>query len=313
MELLRNTDELPHVPGPVILAIGVFDGLHLGHESVIQTALKTAEKLRGTALPLTFDPHPARILKPESAPLLLTHTDQKVRLLKRQGLHHALVLPFSQQTAQTAPEDFVRELAIQCRPLRAICVGETWSFGRARRGNLALLQTLGRELQFEAIGVPELQIDGTAVSSTRIRQAVASGDFPTAKKLLGREYTVSGPVSRGRQLGRTLGFPTANIALAHAQLPPLGVYTVFVSREGFPGTQHGIANVGYRPTVDPTSNQPTLEVHLLEFSGDFYGQHWEIQFVDFIRPEMRFSGVDALREQISKDAALASELFAARR
>jgi riboflavin kinase/FMN adenylyltransferase len=190
-------------------------------------------------------------------------------------------------------------------------VGETWSFGKDRRGNLSLLQALGREMKFEAVGVPELWVDGFAVSSTRIRNAIASGELTTAQKLLGRAYTVSGTVVRGRQLGRTLGFPTANLALSSEQLPPLGVYTVWVSRKNSSTPLRGVANVGHRPTVDATSAHPTLEVHLLEESGDFYQEIWEVQFVEFLRPEQHFPGVDALRAQITQDALLARKRFAA--
>jgi riboflavin kinase/FMN adenylyltransferase len=307
MELHRSLCDLENVPGPVVIAIGVFDGLHLGHRAVIGTALETAERQGGSALVLTFDPHPVRILKPDQAPRMLTSKEHKVELLRRWGVPHVLVLPFSLQTAQTPPENFVRELAERCRPLRAICVGETWSFGRERRGNLALLRMLGGELGFEAIGVAELFWEGNAVSSTRIRQAVAAGDWAAARMLLGRDYAVTGTVVEGRRIGRTLGFPTANISLDNEQLPPLGVYTVRVLRKGIGRPVRGVANVGCRPTVAGGLGQTSLEVHLLDDSGDFYGEKWEVEFLEFLRPEKRFSGLDALRAQITCDVEAARD------
>lgn len=301
MELLRSTSDLAQIPGPAVIAIGVFDGLHLGHKSVIDTAICTADEKGGVPLVLTFDPHPARILKPEAAPPMLMGTEQKLKLLQEWGLRHTLLLSFTRETAQTAPEEFVRQLASYARPLSAICVGETWSFGKERRGNLALLESLGRQFQFQALGVPELYVDGTVVSSTRIRNAIALGDFPTANRLLGREYAVTGIVETGRQLGRTLGFPTANLALSHAVLPPFGVYTVKVLREKSAGLLRGIANIGCRPTVASQAEEPRLEVHVLDVSDDFYGQKWEVQFCEFLRPEVRFAHVDALRDQIARD------------
>jgi riboflavin kinase/FMN adenylyltransferase len=305
MKLLQRTEELAGIPGPLVLAIGVFDGLHLGHQSVIRTAQQTAKNCGGRAVILTFDPHPARILKPEAAPRMLTSTPHKVRLLREWALDHALILSFSHQTAQTLPDHFVRELAAHCRPLHAICVGESWSFGRERRGNLHLLSALGEELGFRAIGVPELLLDGAVVSSTRIRQAVSAGDLATASKLLGRPYAVAGTVVHGRQLGRSIGFPTANLPISHEQVPPHGVYAVLVSRPGTTALLPGVANVGLRPTVGESNPQITLEVHLFDRSGDFYGEFWEVRFVDFLRPEKRFPDVEALRHQIAQDAALA--------
>lgn len=310
MELLRSTTDLARVPGPVVIAIGVFDGLHLGHKAVIQTAIRAAAEGGGTPLVLTFEPHPARILKPEMAPPMLMGTDQKLKLLRAWGLRHVLLLPFTRETAQTPPEEFIRQLASHSAPLSAVCVGETWSFGKERRGNLALLESLGSQFGFKSIGVPELLMDGAVVSSTRIRNAIAAGDFATSTKLLGREYIVAGMVGPGRRLGRTLGFPTANIALSSAVLPPFGVYTVEVSRAQSTAPHRGVANIGRRPTVGLHAEEPVLEVHLLDESGDFYGQTWEVRFCEFLRPEMRFAHVDALRNQIAQDVAEARARFA---
>ncbi len=306
MVLLRSIAELATVPGPVVLAIGVFDGLHLGHRAVLERALSEAASRGGTALALSFDPHPARILRPELAPRLLMATEHKLRLLEELGFTHTLLLPFDQTLAAMDADDFIRSLAHHARPLASICVGHQWSFGKARKGNLERLAQLGLALHFDEIGVEEVQIEGAPVSSTRIRNALVAGDLSLASHLLGRPYTVLGKVHHGRELGRTLGFPTANLSLFNEQLPPNGVYAVRVSQADAlsPRLSHwaSVANLGTRPTVETLPSEPTLEVHLLEFSGDLYGRLLEVEFVEFLRPEKRFDSLDSLRTQIALDA-----------
>jgi riboflavin kinase/FMN adenylyltransferase len=319
MVLLRSIAELASVPGPVVLAIGVFDGLHLGHRAVLERARSEAVSRGGTALALSFDPHPARILRPELAPRLLTATEHKLRLLEELGFTHTLLLSFDQELAAMDADDFIRSLAHHAQPLAAICVGHQWSFGKGRKGNLERLALLGSALQFDEIGVEEVQIAGTPVSSTRIRNALLAGDLSLASHLLGRPYTVLGKVQHGRELGRTLGFPTANMSLLSEQLPPNGVYAVRVTQpdDGFPQFSHwaGVANLGTRPTVSSDSgestprSEPILEVHLLEFTGDLYGRTLEVEFVEFLRPEQRFDSLDLLRAQIGADAREAARLL----
>jgi riboflavin kinase/FMN adenylyltransferase len=312
MKVLRSIAELADVPGPVVLAIGVFDGLHLGHHSVLSRALREAEHLGGTAVPLSFDPHPARVLRPEQPPLLLTATEHKLRLLAAMGFEDTLLLSFDAALRATPAEAFVRSLAAAARPLAAVCVGHQWSFGRGREGNLELLARLGAELHFEEIGVPEVQLEGEPVSSTRIRNAVAAGDISLASRLLGRGYTVLGDVCHGRALGRTIGFPTANLTLFNEQLPPNGVYAV---RGALLGDETralpfcGVANLGLRPTVEGDGARSSLEVHLFDFVGDIYGRRLEVEFVSFLREEKRFSSLALLQEQIARDASLARDLL----
>lgn len=305
MKVYGSIPELAEVPGPVVLAVGVFDGLHLGHRSVLNRASEEAVAIGGTAVPLSFEPHPARILRPDAAPRLLTATRHKIGLLQELGFRQALILPFDQELAATHPDAFVGMLAAAARPLAAICVGRTWCFGKGRTGNLERLAHLGAQLHFREIGVPEVEIEGEPVSSTRIRTAIAEGDLNRAKHLLGRPYTVMGEVIHGRQMGRTIGFPTANLRLFNEQLPPRGVYAVRVY--GVQGTPPdlplpGVANLGSRPTVDPMATDSCLEVHLLDFSGDLYGRALEVEFVEFLRPEQRFATVALLQNQIAKDA-----------
>ncbi|MES2571856.1 MAG: bifunctional riboflavin kinase/FAD synthetase [Verrucomicrobiota bacterium] len=306
MNVLRSIEELTSIHGPVVLAIGVFDGVHLGHRAVIERALADARQANGTAVVATFDPHPIRILRPEHAPRLLTSTEHKTRLIRALGIEHLLILPFTTAFAATPPEHFIRELANACRPLREICVGHQWSFGKGRAGNLELLERLGKELGFEEVGVHAVEIDGQIVSSTLIRKAVEAGDLDTARRFLGRPYTVLGTVVEGDRLGRTIGFPTANLWAHNEQFPPNGVYAVDVSRTA--QTLRGVANIGVRPTIANASGQRVIEVHLFDFDADIYGEDLELTFRRFLRPEKKFASLDDLRAQITHDAAQARVL-----
>ncbi len=301
MNVLRSISDLAQIRGPLVLAAGVFDGFHLGHRAVIDRALADAKAIGGTPIVMTFDPHPAAILRPENAPPLLTSTRHKLRLLGDAGVRHALVLEFTTAFAAKAPENFIAELAAACSPLREICVGVDWAFGKERAGNLTLLKSLGMKLGFDAIGISAVAVDGTPVSSTIIRAAVEEGALGIAARLLGRDFSVFGTVIEGRRLGRTLGFPTANVLPESEQLPPNGVYAVRVALHG---KQHeGIANVGVRPTVASGDAQRLVEVHLFDFSEDIYGSDIEVIFHRFIRPEMKFPNLEALRVQIAHDIA----------
>lgn len=300
MKVLRSISELAEIHGPLVLAAGVFDGLHLGHRAVIERAIADARAAGGIPVVVTFDPHPAAILRPEQAPSLLTSTRHKLRLLADAGIAHTLMLDFTTEFAAQPPEIFILALAEVCRPLCEICVGEDWAFGRARSGNLALLSELGKKLGFAAVGVPAVEVDGRAVSSTAIRAAVEEGKLDAAARLLGREFSVLGRVIEGRRLGRTLGFPTANVQPESEQLPRNGVYAVraLLDRQSYAG----IANVGVRPTVS-AGEQRLVEVHLFDFSRDIYGSDIEVVFQRFVRSEKKFPGIEALRQQIAHDVA----------
>jgi riboflavin kinase/FMN adenylyltransferase len=224
------------------------------------------------------------------------------------GFDQALLLSFDSSLRNTTAEAFVTSLAAAARPLAAVCVGHQWSFGRGREGNLALLARLGAQLRFEEIGVPEVEWAGEPVSSTRIRNAIAVGNLNLASQMLGRSYTVLGKVAHGRALGRTLGFPTANLSLLSEQLPPQGVYAVRAKVLGEHGKDLcllGVANLGTRPTLDASEKRPLLEVHLFDFDGDLYGEFLEVEFVCSLRGELRFESLALLKEQIKRDAELA--------
>lgn len=301
MRILRSIPELAEIPGPVFLAIGVFDGVHLGHQAVISSAARHARKADGTAVVVTFDPHPAKFLRPQESPRLLTATQHKIALIRTLGVSHLLVLKFDLELASTSPSDFVRQLAAAARPLQEICVGQEWSFGKNRSGNLALLKDLGAELNFNVVGVEPVTSNGTIVSSTAIRKAVQSGDFETAKRMLGRDYTILGTVEEGKHLGRSLGFPTANLSAHSEQFPPDGVYAAEGLLSG--KTVRGVVNLGVRPTIDNDSSQRVLEFHLFDFDRDLYGEDVELRFRRYLRPERKFANLAALREQIARDVS----------
>jgi riboflavin kinase/FMN adenylyltransferase len=309
MRVLRSIPELAQIPGPIFLAIGVFDGVHRGHQAVISTAARHAEAANGTAVVVTFDPHPAKFLRPQESPRLLTATQHKIALIRALGVSHLLVLKFDRELASTAPVDFVRQLVAAAKPLREICVGQEWSFGKNRAGNLALLNKLGAELNFNVVGVEPVTIDGEIVSSTAIRKAVEAGDFARATRMLGRDYTILGMVEEGKHLGRSLGFPTANLSAHSEQFPPNGVYAA----EGTLGGQtvKGVVNLGVRPTLADGPPQRVLEFHLFDVDRELYGEDIELRFLRYLRPERKFENLAALRNQITRDVAEARQAFAA--
>lgn len=303
MRILHSIAELGGIAEPVFLAVGVFDGVHLGHRAVIERALADAAASDGIALVVTFDPHPMRVLRPADAPRLLTANAHKLRLISDLGASHALVIPFDVEFAATPPETFVRDLHTHCRVLREVCVGHEWSFGKDRAGNLQLLEKLGEQLGFEEVGVPAVKIDGEIVSSTLIRAAVQAGDLERAARLLGREYSVAGTVIEGEHLGRQLGFPTANLSAHSEQFPPDGVYAVeALHREK---CHRGVVNIGLRPTVRAAGSQRLLELHLFDFDSEIYGEEVEVFFRKFLRAEKKFAGLEELKAQIERDAAAA--------
>jgi riboflavin kinase/FMN adenylyltransferase len=228
-------------------------------------------------------------------------------LIRDLGVRHLLIISFDKKFAATAPEKFVEQLVMHSKPLREICVGHEWSFGKDRRGNLDLLKKLGAQSHFDVVGVPPVTTNGEIISSTAIRQAVERGDFTKAGEMLGRDYTILGTVTRGDDLGKKIGFPTANLSAHSEQFPPDGVYFAEAWLEGV--LYHGLVNLGCRPTVSSDKSNRVLEVHLLDFNRDIYGQDLEVRFVRYLRPEKKFENVDALVRQIERDVQQARELL----
>ena len=297
MEVLHELADLRSLRGPVYFAIGIFDGVHRGHQALIEEAQADARKTGGTAVVMTFEPHPMMFFQRAEPPLRLSSPRHKEVLLERQRVTHLAVLPFEAARAGQTAEQFVEDLRAACQPLGGVVVGADWKFGKGRGGDVALLKRMGG---FEVDGIPAVTLDGEAISSTAIRLAIAKGNLQFAEKALGRPYAVLGRVVPGRSMGHKLGFPTANLEVSGLQLPPDGVYAVGV-RVGDKAFR-GIANLGIRPTLT-TDHQRVLEVHLFEFDGDLYGMEIEVEFLSFIRPEKKFGSIDELRDQIARDVA----------
>ena len=301
MKTLHSIDALAKIDAPLVLAIGVFDGMHLGHQAVLQAAVDSAVRIGGIPVALTFDPHPACILRPENAPRLLTPLDFKLCLMERQGIQHALVISFDSAFAAIEAEEFVLKLCRTAPQLEGSCIGEGWVFGHARRGNARLLQTLGMKNGFFTSAIAPVLVDGEVVSSTLIRESLAMGNLAKAARLLGREFSIRGHVVQGAGRGRQMGFPTANIATGNEQYPPDGVYAIEAGWNG--NKRPGVANIGVRPTVSGDGRR-VLEIHLLDFSEDLYGSEMEVSFLQFMRPEQKFENQDALCAQIHHDIGL---------
>ena len=314
MNVLNDIDELAHLAGPLHLAIGVFDGVHCGHQAVVRAARQASgdHSESGQVVVVTFDPHPVSVLNPEHAPRLLTSHRHKMALLAAYGIEHVLVIRFDADFCRLSGEEFVRRLHAASSPLRTICVGKEWTFGHRRSGNVELLRRMGDDMGFSVIGVPTIRVGGATASSTAIREAVERGDFQLAAAMLGRPYTVLGTVVEGRKLGRKIGFPTANLRVHNEQLPPSGVYAVTIAIAGREGKNRdeiaGVANLGKRPTVESGADvRRQLEVHLFDFDEDLYGRDLEIRFVRFLRGEQKFDGIEALKTQIDCDAKAARQ------
>lgn len=304
LPVVRRLTEIRELPAHVHLALGVFDGVHLGHQAVVARAVEAARRDGGLAGVLTFDPYPLRVLFPEKAPRrLLAGLDHKSEILEPMGVDLMLALRFDRERAAEPAESFIRELVEA--GVRTIAAGEDWRFGHDRLGDRELLARLAGELGFHFDAVAPVMMDGERISSTRIRQAIRDGNLGGAARMLGRRYTVEGRVVPGRRLGRDLGFPTANLERGEEQYPPDGVWAV-CARIGNKW-RNGVANLGYRPTVDGDSR--TLEVHLFAEVGNLYGERMEVEFVERLRGEVEFGSLDELREQIERDVTLARVLF----
>ncbi len=306
MEILRSIPELERLRGPLFLAIGVFDGVHRGHQAVISTSADHAAASNGTPVVVTFDPHPEKVLRPQAAPHLLSATEHKIALIRALGVEHLLIITFDKQFAATEPEDFVQKLVIHSKPLQEICVGHEWSFGKNRRGNLDLLKKLGAKFNFDVVGIPPVKINGAVVSSTAIREAIEKGDLAKAAEMLGREYTILGTVTRGDNLGKKIGFPTANLSAHSEQFPPNGVYVAEARIDG--ELYRGVINLGIRPTVSIGKSERVLEIHLFDFNRDIYGHDVEVRFLKFLRSEKKFQDLDTLVQQIRQDVEQARQL-----
>ncbi len=305
MILLTDLDHIPALSPPVILTIGNFDGLHRGHKRVLRKVITRAREEGGTSAVVTFEPHPLKVLHPERAPQLIQTQSQKRDILAHLGIEILLEVPFTPEFSVMSAESFARLLAARLQP-KEIYIGEDFRFGRGREGNIELLRALQGELGFIAESFPKLQAGGEDVSSSSIRKLLMEGRMEEAVHLLGRPYVVEGVVQRGDGRGRTLGFPTANLAIENELVPAHGVYAVAVDL-GEPALLPGVANLGTRPTFD--KSEVAVEVHCLEGGRDCYGHRIRCLFFKFLRPEVRFGSVAELKAQIALDVQASREFF----
>jgi len=309
MRLFRTFQELaPHAHN-VCLAIGVFDGVHLGHQRVIGQARDDAKSRDGLSVVLTFDPHPMRVLRPDQAPLLLTSTAHKLALIDKLGGDACLLLTFDKPFSETPAESFVNSVADRRNQLREICVGTRFRFGHDRAGDVRLLQKLAPQFGYELKEIRSvLTSDGEMISSTAVRQHVLAGNLERAAAMLGRPFSILGTVERGDHRGYQLGFPTANLDPHNEALPPDGVYAVRVLVEQ--EKLGGVVNIGVRPTFKDKPHGRVLEVHILDFDREIYGQDVEVVFLQKLRDERKFDSVNALKAQIAADVQSARKLLA---
>ena len=310
MERLSLTDGIPEGLRGAILALGNFDGFHLGHQAVVGRAVARGHHERRPVIVATFDPHPVRFFKPDVPPFRLTSLDQRQALFAHAGADAMLVFEFGAALAATSAEDFVAELLGRRIGAAGVVTGDDFTFGKGRSGNAQSLRQFGARHGIEAEAVAAVCLDGEPVSSSRIRSALAQGDSGTATRLLTRPFAIQGTVERGDQRGRTLGYPTANLQLGSYQRPAYGIYAVRVALED--GIEHpGVANLGVRPTFEPA--RELLEAHLFGFDGDLYGRTIDVALHHYLRPEERFDSLDALRAQMDRDSTEARRLLASPR
>lgn len=297
----------PRAGRPNAVTIGNFDGIHLGHQAMLARLTARATSVGGVPTVLTFEPHPREIFAPRDAPTRLTSLREKLEIMRALGVAHVHVCKFTRPFAALSAEDFVKRILVEGLKARYVLVGDDFRFGAKRAGDFALLQALGREYGFEAEALHTVEAAGQRASSTAVREALAAGDMATAAQLLGRPYSISGRVVGGDQLGRKIGYPTANIQLKHNKPPVKGIFAVHVQGLEQPDWP-GVASLGTRPTVH-ADGKPTLEVHLFNFDRSIYREHLRVEFLHKLRDEAKFPNLEALIAQIDLDARQARELL----
>jgi riboflavin kinase/FMN adenylyltransferase len=307
MKVLHAATDLKPGSHKVCLAIGFFDGVHLGHQQIIRQTIADARHHQAISLVLTFDRHPNTVVAPTRVPSLIYSLPQRLRAIESLGAQALLLLHFDEALSQQSGETFIRKLAQSLGQILSLCVGADFVFGCKRSGNVALLKRLGAELNFAVHGMAAVSLEGKSVSSTWIREAIQTGELDSASQMLGRAYSLAGAVIRGDGLGRQLGFPTANLDTTGLTLPPKGVYAVLAETGG--ETCRAVLNIGHRPTLQNPAPQLRVEAHLLDFKGDLYGRELELVFVEKLRDEKKFKSLEALRAQIGRDIQEAQKRF----
>lgn len=306
MNLFHAATEVKTNGKRVCLAIGFFDGVHLGHQQILRQTIADAHQHDGFPLVLTFDQHPNVIVAPDKAPPLIYSLPQKLRAIHSLGVENILLIHFDRKFSAQDGGEFIHGLVHDLGKIHSICVGADFVFGHKRSGNVALLKKLGAGLNFQVHGLSAVSLDGQAVSSTRLREAIRAGNLDDASQMLGRPYAISGQVVGGDKLGRRLGFPTANLDATGLVLPPHGVYAAVTRHEG--RLYRAALNIGVRPTV-AGGRQLRVEAHLLDFAGELYGRELEIEVGGKLRDEIKFASPEELKGQIALDIAAVKKQF----
>jgi riboflavin kinase/FMN adenylyltransferase len=309
MKIFNHLDEISTPFTNAVITIGNFDGVHIGHQALFHEVIEKADAIGGTSVAMTFEPHPMRVLKQNNHPPLITLYEQKQELIQRTGIDVLMCIPFTTEFASMPARKFVEDLLVEKIGMKAIVVGEDYSFGKDREGNLEVLRSFAASMGFEVIVADWIKIAKTfpdRISSTRIRELVMDGRMIAAQKMLGRNYQIRGIVVTGRDRGgKLLGIPTANINLHDELCPKTGIYAVIVECHG---VQHnGVANIGYSPTFE--EHEFTVEVHILDFNDDIYNEKIRVNFIQRIRDEKKFSNISDLIEQIKEDIAIARDIL----
>lgn len=306
MRRLFHGYENAEIARPTVLTLGVFDGLHLGHQLIIERVVERARAVAAVPTVITFDPHPRAVLHPESAPPLLQTFDQKVEAFGVLGVEQAIVIRFTRDFASRSAEEFLRDVVYERLQAREAYLGRGFAFGRGREGDINLLRRVSKELGFFADEVPEVRLRGQRISSSRIRGLLAEGRVNLARRMLGRPYGVEGRVVRGAERGRTLGFPTANLRPVNRVIPRGGVYVTATLIDGV--WRRSVTNVGVRPTFE-SAGEPSVETFVMDWRGDLYGDVVRVRFLHRLRGERRFGSADELKRQIDADAGRARKFF----
>lgn len=306
MRLFHGTDNA-EIARPTVVTLGVFDGLHLGHQLIVRTVVERAREAGAVPTVVTFDPHPRAVLHPESAPPLLQTFDQKMEALALLGVGQTIVVRFTEEFARVRAEEFLRDVAGERLQAREVYLGRGFAFGHEREGDIELLRSVSRKLGFHADEVPEVRLRGRRISSSRVRQLLSEGRVNLARRMLGRPYGVEGRVVRGAERGRTLGFPTANLQPQNRVIPRGGVYVTATLIEG--RWRRSVTNIGTRPTFVSGDAEPSVETYVMDWAGDLYGDVVRVRFLHRLRDERKFASLEELRRQIERDSARARRYF----
>ena len=305
MRLFHGTENAA-IARPTVLTLGVFDGLHLGHQLIVKTVVERARAASAIPTVITFEPHPREVLHPDSAPPLLQTFDQKIEALSVLGIEQTIVIHFDKAFSQIRAEDFLREVVMQRLHAREVYLGRGFAFGHNREGNIDLLRNVSSQLGFAADEVPEVGLRGQRVSSSRIRELLLKGRVNLARRMLGRPYGVEGPVIHGAERGAQIGFPTANIHPHNRVIPRGGVYVTATLIDG--QWRRSVTNIGTRPTFESGSDT-SVETYVMNWSGDLYGDVVRVRFLHRLRGEKKFGSIDELKAQINRDVTRAQRFF----